>query len=67
MISPTLEVSSDARHDLKGRFKAITSDQFLRANVFVSPPILFSPRIAIGLQELLAVVRKVVLVERKGR
>lgn len=67
MVSPTLEVSSDARHDLQRGFEAITSDQFLRTNVFVSPPVLFSPRVAIGLQELLAVVRKVVLVERKSR
>jgi len=65
MVSLTLEVFSNARHDLKGGFKAITSDQFLRTKVFFSPPVLFSPRIAIGLQGLLAVVRKAALVDVK--
>jgi hypothetical protein len=63
----TLEVSSDACHDLQRRFKGIASNQFLRTQVLLSPPVLFGPRVTIRLQELLAVVGKVVLVEGESR
>ena len=67
VISPTLEVSSDARHDLQGGFEAIASNELFRTQILLSLRVLSGPCAAIGLQKLLTVVRKIVLIQGEGR
>ena len=66
-VRPTLKVSSDAGHDLESGLEAVTGDQLFQTQVFVSPPVLFSSRVTIGLQKLLTVVGKIMIVQSEGR